>query len=206
MSVQHVNLYLPELRPKRPWLTAESAALILVGFVVILAGYGLSSGQQLETQGQQLDQLGAQIDETLQRIQVIRSRARPTEHQALDNQFVKLNASIYAREQLAELMLSQDLGNQAGFSSVLQALARQSLDSIALEHFRFVRGGELIELKGRCKQPEDIPLYLQKLKTEESLQGAAFGVFSIEKDSSGRGHQFVFGFSDTYLNLGDQRQ
>ena len=146
-NMQQVNLYLPELRPKKEWLTARTTGVIALGFIAMMWLGVLLSSHRLELRAQQLERMETYRQQALLRIQDIRSRARPGVSAELDEQLANIIAAIATREKLAAIMRGQELGNQQGFSAALEGLARQSMPSISLEHFRFSAGGARVELE-----------------------------------------------------------
>jgi len=199
MSIQSVNLYLPELRPSKEWLTANTVAISLLGFVLIILGASALMSHNLKDYQHQvavLEDQQAQIESRLEEF-----RARPTNNGTLqlDRKLTKLRSAILAREQIGQIIQGQNLGNEEGFSGVMNAFARQYIDSISLEHIRVSRGGAYIELKGATRLPRDIPRYLQNLQSEKSISDAQFGLLSVMKNpKNSREHVFAFGFDSLF--------
>jgi hypothetical protein len=77
------------------------------------------------------------------------------------------------------IVSNTNLGNSNGFSGQLRAMARQSLETISLEAFSLSRGGNYAELMGKTLASDQVPLYVQRLRTETSFSKVAFGVLHI---------------------------
>ena len=177
--MQQVNLYLPEFRPNRAPVRAQQMLWISLGFIALLlvasfysARTNRALSQQLLQSQQQLDSLKLQLDQLI--------KAQPKVNLAkLDEQILKLNTQYQHRLQLQNLATTNDLGNSRGFSEQLAAMSRQSLDTVSLQAFSLARGGRYAELAGTTLASDQIPLYIQRLRTEPSFQSVAFGVLQV---------------------------
>ena len=69
------------------------------------------------------------------------------------------------------------IDNEGGFAARLEALARQSVDGLWLTGM-VLRQDDVV-LKGRALQPQLIPVYVQRLDREPSLQGRAFRALEV---------------------------
>jgi hypothetical protein len=78
----------------------------------------------------------------------------------------------------------QDLGNDKGFSAQLNALAKASLNTISLETFSLQKGGTYAELSGKTRSADQIPLYVQKLRSDPSFANVGFGVLNVQRDEN----------------------
>lgn len=203
--MQQVNLYLPELRPKREWLTANTVALSCIGFVVLLVVASVLMHAELKNYNRQVTLIEDQVEDVKARVEKIKNIPRPISAVELDRRIATLRSAAKRRERIGDIIEVQNLGNDAGFSEPLLAFSRQVLPSIALQHIRISRGGAFVELKGETTAPQDIPTYLQRLQTEDSLSDSQFGLLSTaQKSSQANVHQFALGFES--LHQLNQRQ
>lgn len=198
MSMQRVNLYLPELRPKKEWLTANTIALSAIGFsllmvlTIVLVKDGL---REFESQVELVEQ---QKIATEERIQRIKNMPRVNTHQ-YDRKLLNLRRLVKARERIGQIILGQNLGNETGFSTSMNGLSRHAFASISLQQIRFSRGGSFVEIRGVTRIVEDIPLYIQALRSEESFANTRFGLMSVATVANNhRRHQFALGFESVY--------
>jgi len=199
MSMQQVNLYLPGLRPKKEWLTANSIALSTLGFVCImmLAVFFLKRG--LAEYERRVVSLENYTESSKQRVKGFHEKTRPTSSLSFDRKLTELKKSIAAREQIGQIIQGQNLGNEFGFSTHFQGLARQALSSISLQHIKISRGGKFVELTGLTQSTQDVPLYMQNLRSENSFRGSQFGLLSVSSNPSIKNvHRFAFGFDSVY--------
>ncbi len=181
--MQQVNLYLPEFRPNRAPVRAEQMLWLSLGFVLLLLLLSFYTNQnnralsqQLVDSQQQLNGLKQQLDQLI--------KAQPKANLAeLDAQILKLNAQYEHRLQLQNLASTSDLGNSRGFSAQLAAMSRQSLETISVQTFSLLNGGNYVEFAGTTLASDQIPLYLQRLRTEPSFSRVAFGILQVDTDA-----------------------
>jgi hypothetical protein len=177
--MQQINLYLPEFQPNREPLRAVHmfwGALALLLLLIIASLISNSSNKtllaQVESQKVQLEQMKKQFDEL--------NKSQPQANlAALDAEVLTLRTDLERRERLVEIVSNTDLGNSNGFSNQLRAMSHQALDTIALDAFSLSHGGNYVELMGKTEASDQIPLYVQRLRTESSFAKVAFGVLHI---------------------------
>ncbi|HEY8940214.1 MAG TPA: MSHA biogenesis protein MshI [Cellvibrio sp.] len=190
--MQQINLYLPEFRPNYEPLRSIHMLWGMAAFGVLLLIFSYLSAQgnralagQVEKSKAQLEHLKAQVTQMEQQ--------RPTGNLAdLDAQSLKLSQELVRREQIYQVIANKNLGNNSGFSAYMEALGRQSLETISLEAFSLERGGNYVEFAGKTLAVDQIPLYIQQLRREPVFAQSAFGVLNAEPHKNKTG---VFEFS-----------
>ncbi|MFT5082906.1 MAG: hypothetical protein ACI9Y1_000942 [Lentisphaeria bacterium] len=198
MTMQRVNLYRPELRPKKEWITANTLVAVVLGFVLIISASVYLQNRNLVNYEKQVAFLEAQKLATQNRIDFIRAEVSPKNSKDIDANIEKLQRTIKAREQVSQIIQGQNLGNEAGFSESMNALARQSLASVSLARFRISRGGSYVEIEGETRTPGDVPKYVQYLLREPSFVGVQFGLLSMAEGVNNSRHKFSIGFDSVY--------
>jgi len=199
MTMQNVNLFLPELRPKHEWLTLNSLLASAIGFAIMLGYTAFQFKQNIQQHQWQIARIEEQKSATQVRIQKILSRPRLGNSKNLEQRLHALKRNILAREKIGQIIIGQNLGNETGFSSSLHALAKHSTETVTLEHFRISRGGSFIEVKGETLKPKDIPLFLQRLQQEQSFVATEFGPLAVQRSRINNDrHSFAMGFDDSY--------
>lgn len=196
--MQHINLYLPELRPKKEFLTANMLVISTVGLCLVLAMASWTLTSDLEKKRSRVIELENQKVVVQQQIDEIKKVPRVSDEIKLDQQLTELRASIRSRKQLGQIIIGQNFGNEAGFSKVLESMARQSQRTMSLEQIRISGSGRLVEFRGLTLQPENVPTYLQDLQAEESFDGVRFGLLSVAQDRIGQPLSFAVGFEPVY--------
>lgn len=185
---QQVNLYTAELRPaKAPFDFSQVSWLALALLVLIgLAAMGVAwhahvlAGRQAAIQ-QQIDVLQSQQSHLSE--QVKQMHVNPQLQQSVD----RLEQSIKQRQALVGRLHQVRSSNAQGFSSVLTALARQSLSKLWLTDIRLNGETGAITLTGRTIDPERVPQYLARLRNEPAFSGKAFAEFHMQQDPEKHG-------------------
>lgn len=187
MQSQQINFYLPEFRPSREALRAIHMAWGLSAMsIVLIALTALTYYQyrQLEQEFAQVNEMQKKLQSQLQNVITTRPAMSGPD---MDAKIQKLQDELQRRQELESIILSQNLGNDKGFSVQLTALAKSSLDSISLEAFSLQKGGSYAELVGKARSADQIPLYLQRLRSDPSFSRVGFGVLTVgrEEDAGG---------------------
>lgn len=185
--MQQINLYLPEFRPNREPLRAIHMAWGLLAFFIFLIGVSVYTTIQ-EKELQQRLEIEQKKQQTMQQQLQILSAQKPAEPSLeLDAQILKFQKELQRRQQILAMISNQDLGNDKGFSAQLNALAGASLNTVSIESFSLQNGGTYAELAGKTRSADQIPLYLQRLRSDPSFTNVGFGVLKVERDSNGSG-------------------
>ncbi len=199
MSMQLVNLYVPELKPKKEWLTADSIALVAIGFAILLVLAIVFMQRHLEEYEREIVLLEQQRSGIEARLNRIKTMPRSINSRQIDRKLTMLKNSIAQREQIGSIIEGQNLGNELGFSQYMLGVSRQSLETLSLNRIRLSRGGSFVELKGLTSNAEDVPRFIENLQTEESFRDSQFGLMSVAETSRLLSHEFAFGFGSVFL-------
>lgn len=190
--MQQINLYLPEFHPRREPLNARHMGMAVLAALIIITLWSLWSvshtGQlenQLETERAELQAVQTQVEELTGQLPARRG-------DSVEEQVARLRDEVRRREQILRLITRQNLGNSEGFSRQLQTLARQSMDDLSLERISLLSGGNYVELSGRVRQPELVPVYLQRLRNDQSFAQVGFGVLDVAREPDDRGPGLSF--------------
>lgn len=163
-GIQQINLYVPELRPRRDALTAGlviSLAVVLVIIAVLLFGW-----QQWRQA--QLTQELAVIEERI-RVQVQRTEALEQEAASRVTDAALLREAGSREEQATQMlqllafMQQVTLGNMAGYSEHLKDLSRASFQGIWLTDIALEGDANTVSLQGFVTSPAMLPDYVSRL-------------------------------------------
>ncbi len=190
--MQQINLYLPEFQPNREPLRSVHMLWGVGVFVVLLIVTSYFSAQGNRARTAEIAQRQLQLEQI--KIQLAQlEQQRPKSNLAeLDAQSLQLAQELSRREQIYQVIANKNLGNNTGFSAHLQALGRQSLDTLSLQAFSLLAGGNYVEFAGKASAVDQIPLYVQRLRSESVFSQSAFGVLNAEPQQDELG---VFDFS-----------
>lgn len=202
MAIQQVNLYLPELRPSKEWLTLSTLAICLTGMLLIFLVSSVASHFAVSNLEEQVESVESQLINAQVQVKSIRGKLQPLKTNNLQLQVAYLKAAIQGREQVGKIIAGQNLGNADGFSDYLQALAELSSGEFSLEKIRLSDGGQFLELKGQTRSPAAIAEYLQHLYDSPAFSATQFGLLSVANNEAPRGiHYFSVGFESIYEQL-----
>ncbi|PUA27050.1 MAG: MSHA biogenesis protein MshI [Cellvibrio sp. 79] len=190
--MQQINLYLPEFQPNREPLRSIHMLwgfAVFIGLLLLTTYLSAQSNRefadQLEKSRAHLEQLKSQVAQLDQQ--------RPQSNLAdLDAQSLRLTQELSRREQIFEVIANKNIGNNTGFSAHLQALGRQSLETLSLDAFSLLAGGNYLEFAGKTRSVDQVPLYIQRLRSEAVFAQSAFGVLHAEPQTENKS---IFEFS-----------
>ncbi|AZG71829.1 fimbrial assembly protein [Shewanella livingstonensis] len=180
-----VNLYSLDLLPKKQRLTFLRMMLALAFFTVcsaLLYAAGFWHANELQTLSQQAS----------------------SDKNRLNNQKVQLEQSIAERKPNADLVAKVELEQQRldlkkmlkdelsqrntlisqGYSPMLTDLAAVADSSVWLSHITIEQQNsdiQRIEFEGYGRNPQSIPLWIDKLKTTSTLKGYAFSAMTMDR-------------------------
>lgn len=198
--MQQVNLYVPELRPKKEWLTATTLIYLTGGLCFLLAVSVVLNMNQLKRFEEKVIALENQRAFSERRLTEIKGRSPKDVANKLDAEIDLLRGRIKQRIQISELIGSQNLGNELGYAERFNALARSTPNSISITQFAFDDGEKSVHLRGLTKAPEDIASFIASVGSTQSYASAKFGALSVTdgKKSDGTYH-FAFGFLPVFI-------
>ncbi len=185
--MQQINLYLPEFRPNREPVRAIHMLWGGVALLVVLIVFSFYSNHEYKLLEQQLAQEKNAQQALQAQLQVLSSKKPAQSSAELDAKVAQLQKNLQRHLQILSMISHQDLGNDKGFSSQLNALGQASLSTISVESFSLQRGGKYAELSGLTRTADQIPLYLQRLRRDSSFAEVGFGVLNIERDKEHSG-------------------
>jgi hypothetical protein len=174
----NINLYDASLKPRRD-LLAPATALAMVGASVVCMALAIGWARTAATR---LGPIAAQGATLLQARQAAlqaaaESSAARKPDAAVQNAVAEAERTLQQRRAALQMLAASPIDNEGGFASRLEALARQSVDGLWLTGM-VLRQDDVV-LKGRALQPELIPVYVQRLDREPSLQGRAFKALEV---------------------------
>lgn len=196
--MQQINLYVPELRPKKEWMTAKTLLTLVVGFSVLMLFSVLINRHQLSNYQLQVERLEHQKLLGERSLAEIKSKNPSQVGAKLDLEVQDLRARVHQRIQVSDLIGRQNLGNNRGYSQRMTALANEVPDSMSLYQFRFSQGEAFVEMQGESKQAAPIVEIVSELKQGAEFGSAIFGTLSIHEQSQKNRFRFSYGFDPLF--------
>ena len=179
---QQINLYSPLFR-KQKKLVSAMALLQATGLLELaVAGFYFYLSAQTSRLEARVADSSRQLQNELEQLKVHGTQQSPDARvKLLAERRKKLEAEFSERTQALQAMDKGAAGRTEGYSGLLRALARLSMDGIWLTRVRFSEERGEAFIAGRAARPELVPLYLQRLRTEERLQGQDFSSLEITR-------------------------
>lgn len=181
---RHINLYNPELLPKRDWASARNLA-IGSGFAVFVMAGSWAVIQSRTTQlAAEVRGVETQFKEAQRRLAAASKEMTERKPSAqLVSEVSQAESRVNLRRELVQTLEGGSVGRTEGFSEHMRAFARQSLNGLWLTGFSLGGSGEM-EIKGRVTSPELVPIYLRRLNGEKVFQGRTFAMLSMKGGGS----------------------
>lgn len=177
---QQINLYDPELRRKREFLTLGNLVAMgttMLMLVVVMGSWERSRLSVFETEARLLaPQIKGMQEQTVAISRMIGgSKVNP-----------QLEAELASARTVLELRgnvvtaLGKGVGtDSASFAEYLRGLARQTPTGLWLTAFSIGEGGTGMEIRGRMTDPALLPEYIKRLNGESAFQGRAFAALNV---------------------------
>jgi len=194
---QQINLYAPIFRKQSKVFSATAMlqGLLVIAVVVGVFFYTISlQTSLLETRA---NDSSRQLQAELERLKAYGVRGAPAERaKALAERRKTLEASLAAHKQALEAFDSGALGRDEGYSELLRALARRSMEGVWLTRIEFAEANGELSLAGRATRAELVPAYLERLRAEEALRSQEFARLEVTRPANARYVEFVLSSSE----------
>lgn len=201
---QQVNLYLPEFRPSRDWLTAANLLIVTAVVCLLLAGVSGYDQWRLGQLQQQQSRLQSQLDQQTRETEALEQQLEQREGNArLEQELETRRERLQRTSSLLDFLQGARLGNTIGFSPMMKDLARASFDGLWLTGVDIRDGGDTVSLAGRALRSAMVPDFIGRLSNGESeLHSRRFNRFlgqrgeeaSAADDESGARADAIYAF------------
>lgn len=196
---QQINLYLPELRPRRDLVTAVrllQVVAVVIGVMLLISVF--SAWQRASVRSDLADMQALVAAQQTRTEQVERDVAARATDQALVNEMNTREQRIAQSRELYEFMNTSNLGNLNGFSAHLMDLSRASFPGLWITQFSIRGNAESVSLQGFAQEAAMLPDYVSRLAMGQSeIRNKRFGRLSTtragEAESEEELYQFMLG-------------
>ena len=179
---QQINLYSPIFRKQSK---VFSALTMLQGLALIVAVVGVFFYTiSLHTSLLEIRAADSarQLQGELERLKAYGAGAAPAERaQSLAERKKTLEASLASQTQALQAFDTGVLGRTEGYSELLRALARRSMEGVWLTRIEFAEASGELSLSGRAARAELVPAYLERLRGEQALRGQGFSRLEVTR-------------------------
>jgi len=179
---QQINLFNPIFLKQRKYLSLltmlQALGLIVLGSLFFY-GYALYQVAELK---QQAEESTRRYSAEQARLARHSAKFSPQQaRQALQNEVRDLENAVAEQTQLVDTLKSGSIGNTTGYSQYMRAFSRQVVQGLWLTGFKVVGDATQISLSGGVLEPELLPIYIQRLNREISMQGKSFATLQMQQ-------------------------
>lgn len=169
---QQINLYNPVFLQQKKHFSAvtmlQALGLLLIGILAFYA-YSLTETRALARVAADTRlQLQSQTEQVARLTQEFSPGGRS---RLLEEEVARTAARLKQREELLAVLRTGGLGNTAGFSRYLAALARQPVSGVWLTGLSIGGDEAALQLTGRVLHSDLVPAYIRALNREEVMRG-----------------------------------
>lgn len=182
---QQINLYKPELRPKPDYLTLNNMAKASGGFLALMVLLSVNLILKTHDLSRQRESAVATVQGEQTRLLEVTQKfpvAKPDP--GLVDEIARLETERLQREQVLEIVKGGDLAASGGFSGMMQAFARQTVQGVWLTGLAASATGEAMRISGRALSADLIPQYISRLSAEPALQGRHFSGLQVAEPAA----------------------
>jgi Tfp pilus assembly protein PilN len=181
---QQINLYQPIFRKQKVIFSAATMLQIGVFFMVVFAGLYFYQASHLKQYKKQLVSLDKEIIQLGNQLGELSNSESSSKSALLENEIAKVSRELEQRERISRILTGRSFGNSSGFSSYLEAFAKGHVQGTWLTSVNIKQGGASLALKGKTLSSELVPVYIQNLDKQESLDGSSFNVMELARVES----------------------
>ena len=176
---QQINLYEARLRPRHELATARNLGICTLVLLMLMTTLSLWVRAEASRKSETASALQKHLAEEQEKLtSLTRLFAQRQVSPGLIAERERTKTMLAASEEVIKVLDSGMLGNTEGFSGVMTGFARQSQTDLWLTGFRVTGSGE-IEIQGRLLDPEKLPAYVQRLRSEPVFQGRRFATLEM---------------------------
>ena len=185
---QQINLYQPMFREQKVIFSAMTMLQVGVFLLIVFAGLYAYEANQIKQYQKQLASMDNELAQLSAQAGALSGAKKQSKSKLLEREIAKLSKELEQRERISNILGRRSFGNSEGFSSYLEAFARGHVQGTWLTSVNIKQGGAALGLKGKTLSSELVPVYIQKLAEEKSLDGSAFNVMELARVETGDGN------------------
>jgi hypothetical protein len=168
-AIQQVNLYLPELRARRDWVTAHGSVQGIAVLLAVVLLVSVFNAWQRAVVRSDLAELQALVSTQATRTeQVERDVAARATDQVLVSEMNTRELRIAQSRELYNFMSTSNLGNLNGFSPHLMDFSRASFPGLWITGFNIQGNAQSVSLRGSALEAAMLPDYVSRLAMGQS--------------------------------------
>lgn len=181
--MQQINLYQPIFRKEKKVFSAVAMLQVTALVLLILTALYAYSWWQLQPFEGEIDRIAAERQRLNRQIDNMQAEvAANAKSKLLENELARIKTELANKRKIRTVLSEGSFGNQTGFSSIWEGLARQHVTGLWLTHIRVENGGRRLVLSGRTISAELVPIYIQKLSDEAAFSDISFNMLELRRD------------------------
>jgi Tfp pilus assembly protein PilN len=175
-----INLYSTSLLPAKLRLSFNRLAFALLGLIgisLLVSASTLWSTRSLMADIQAKQNVADSLSSQKQQLEQAIAGRKPS--QELVAQVVLLEQRLTLKQQLKGELLQRSALVNAGYAALLTDLAQAGDPNIWLSRIQV--SDNIFEFEGYSQSPQSIPLWIERLKTSETLKGYGFSSMTLNR-------------------------
>ncbi len=173
--MQSVNLYTEELKPRKTLVSLNQIAVLLGVIVLVLGGVTGYQYLQLANVTKQVRLKSQDAERLNQTVEQLRAKAETwVKSEALVTANARLSKQLQKYQEFTHQLGSRLPGNTAGFSPLVEALAKQKTPELWLTRLHIGSQSDVFLLEGEAPDAKALPSYLLALREEAVFAGKSF--------------------------------
>ncbi len=179
---QQINLYSPIFRKQTKVFSATTMLQGLGLIVLVVAVFYYYMSAQSSLLELRAAESGRQLKSELERLKVYGASDSPAERvKALAERKKALEDTLANQGQALQALKEGSFGRNEGYSGMLRALARVSVEGVWLTRVEFSEGSGELSLAGRAQRADLVPAYLARLRADPSLRKQEFARLDVTR-------------------------
>lgn len=187
--MRHINLLDPPKREVSPYTPLLQMAVPVLLVAVVSIGWAVYARHQLGVAKLRLNEIEAHIRPVREEeSQLQAGMGAEQKNAALHERIDQAQAQLAARQRVQSALQRGELGSTQGFSTLMQAFARQTVSGTWLTAIVLNNSARDIMIHGQTLDPEAVARMVRKLREEPALAGRGIGTLCLlpyEKKQSG---------------------
>jgi hypothetical protein len=177
---QQINLYSPIFRKQEKVFSATTMFQGMVFIGVVIGVFYYTMVLQSSLLSIRAAESSQQLQGELARLKAYGVKESPAERAKAGAERRKaLEAKLAEHTQALKALDAATLGPIEGYSDLLRAFARVSMEGVWLTRIDAAEGAGELSITGRAARAELVPLYLERLRAEAALSGHEFKRFEV---------------------------
>lgn len=178
---QQINLYSPIFRKQAKVFSATTLLQGVALIVVVIAAFYFYISMQTSILELRAAESGRSLKSELERLKAYGAADSPAERaKAQAERRKQLETALASHTRALGALDSGSVGRAEGYSELLRALARLTVEGVWLTRIRFSEEGE-ISISGRATRPELVAAYLERLRSQPALREQPFSRLELTR-------------------------